>query len=91
MSREWLSSHGHCIRQGNLSEEHSHKFKRIVGMVHRPLRQLLWLTGGLPEWLMAYEGKVTLLGHLTIMPMDPCYTTEEFLLPYHHRQSHPRT
>ena len=53
MSREWLSSLGHSIRQGNLSEEHSHKDKRIMGMVHGPPRRLLFSTGGLPELLMA--------------------------------------
>jgi len=29
-------------------------------MLHGPPRRLLWSTGGLPERLKAYEGKVTL-------------------------------
>jgi len=51
--RERLGSLGNSIRQGNLSGEHSHKVKRIMGMLHRPLRRLLWSTGELPEQLKA--------------------------------------
>jgi len=58
--KEQQNSLGHSIRQGNLSGEHSHKVKRIMGMLHGPRRPPLWSTGGLPEWLKASEGKVTL-------------------------------
>jgi len=48
------------MRQGNLLGEHSHKVQRIMGMLHRSPRPLLWSTGGHPERLKVYEGKVTL-------------------------------
>jgi len=45
-----------------------------MGMLHGPLRRLLWATGGLPEWLIAEEGKVTLpweFGHYAYGPQLP--------------------
>jgi len=50
----------YSTRQGNHSGKHSHKVKRIMGMLHGPPRPLLWSPGGLPEGLKAQEGKVTL-------------------------------
>jgi len=48
--------------------------KRTMGMLHRFLRRLLWLTGGLPGRLMASEDKVTLpweFGHYAHRPQLP--------------------
>jgi len=50
---EWLRSLGYSNRQGNLSGEHSHKVRRIMGMLRGPRISLLESTGGLPEWLKA--------------------------------------
>jgi len=48
------------MRQGNLLGVSSQKVKRFMGTLHRPPRQHLVLTGGLPERLTTYEGKVTI-------------------------------
>jgi len=43
-------------------------------MLHGPPRRPLWLTEGLPEWLMAEEAKVTLsweFGHFAHGPQLP--------------------
>ena len=51
--RKQESSLRYSIRQGNLLGEHLHKVKRIMGMLHRSPRRLLWSIGGLPEQLKA--------------------------------------
>jgi len=55
-----MSILGESSGEGNLAGEHSHKLKRIMGMLDGPPRRPLWSTRGLPERLMAQECKVTL-------------------------------
>jgi len=63
-----------------------------MGTLHRPPRQHLVLTGGLPERLKAYVGKVTLPWEFDLYANGPhSYPTVESILPYLHLQSHPTT
>jgi len=54
-----------------------------MGMLYEPPQRLLWSTGGLPEWLMTQEGKVTLpreFGHYGHGPQLP-YRGVQVALP----------